>query len=300
MRSLRSISALALLASLALIACKKSPELLPDSVATVGTRQIKLDDFKRYLQRNAGTELAQTAPPAASALLDQFLEEVLLSEYSAQKGNEPAAEEVASALRADAGSTVAEKRDDLRRARLINGLAANVSEPTAAQVEEYYRTNPDEFRSGDRVHARQILVRNAAAADEVLAALKRGEPFSELARKHSVAPNAAHGGDVGFVGRGQLPQIFENVIFSLEAGQHSDVVATDGSFHIFTVEELRPAGVVLLPEAEPVIRERLRDDSVREAVRKTLVEARKTIPVVVHHERLTFAYSGAFPKADAE
>lgn len=274
--------------------CRKEPELPPHVVATVGARRIVIDDFSRYLERNAGTELGQTPPPAASALLDQYLEEILLSEYSVAHHGEVPADQVAPAVRNDPGSTVVEKKDDLRRSRLLADITGAAHQPTDAEIDTYYRQNQAEFRAGERVSVRQILVHEQKLAEQIVRELKRGASFVELSTRFSSAPNSRTGGGIGFVGRGQLPRVFEDEIFKLEPGQVSGAVKTNDSFHIFTVEERRPAGVLTREEAAPLIRERLADEAVRRELARTLDLARKEIRIAVYAARLPFPYTGAF------
>ncbi|HMC21662.1 MAG TPA: hypothetical protein VKL19_07435, partial [Thermoanaerobaculia bacterium] len=94
---------------LGVAACHRKPSIPADVVSRVGERMITLADFKRYLERNTGTELAQMGPEVASAMLDQYVEEVILAEWAAAHGVEIPAEQIASAVRNDAGSTVIEK-----------------------------------------------------------------------------------------------------------------------------------------------------------------------------------------------
>ena len=90
---------LVILALCLAIACNRKPSIPADVVARVGDRMITLADFKRYLERNAGTDLAQLGPEVASAILDQYMEEIILSEYAAAHGVEIPAEQIASAVR---------------------------------------------------------------------------------------------------------------------------------------------------------------------------------------------------------
>src|SRR2546430_7789421 len=108
------------------MACHRKPSIPADVVARVGDRMISLGDFKRYLERNTGTDLAQMGPEVASAMLDQYVEEVILSEYAAGHGVEISAEKIAAAVRNDAGSTVIEKRDEMRRQKLMSDLSADI------------------------------------------------------------------------------------------------------------------------------------------------------------------------------
>jgi parvulin-like peptidyl-prolyl isomerase len=261
---------------------------------------ITLADFKRYLERNAGTDLAQLGPEVASAMLDQYVEEIILAEYAAGHSIEIPAEQIASAVRNDAGSTVIEKRDDMRRQKLISEVAADVPTPSDIAVRAYYDQHASEFRSGEGVHVRQILVHDESMADDIEQKLKRGASFEDLSSQYSLAPNAKKGGEIGFVGRGELPKMFEDEIFALKPGSVSGVIRTDSSFHIFKVDERRPPGIVGLQTAAPVIRERLKEEEVRNRIAEVVGKARKEMPIAILTKRLPFRYSGTLPKSENE
>ena len=141
-------------AVLLVAACHRKPSVPPDVIARVGERLVTLADFKRYLDRNTGTDLAQMGPEVASAMTDQYLEEVILSEYAATHGVEIPAEKIASSVRTDAGATVIEKRDEMRRQKLIGDLSENVAMPADADIRAYYEQHPAEFKSGEELHVK--------------------------------------------------------------------------------------------------------------------------------------------------
>jgi parvulin-like peptidyl-prolyl isomerase len=282
------------------MACHRKPSIPADVVARVGDRMITLADFKRYLERNTGTDLAQLGPEVASAILDQYMEEIILSEYAAAHGVEIPAEQIASAVRNDAGATVIEKRDDMRRQKLIAELAADIPVPTDLAVRAYYDQHTSEFRSGEEVHVRQILVHDETLADQIEEKLKKGASFDELSSQFSLAPNAKKGGEIGFVGRGELPKMFEDEIFALKPGTVSGVIQTESSFHIFRVDERRAPGIVDVQTASPIIRERLKEEEVRSRIADVVGKARKETQVAVLTKRLPFRYSGALPKSENE
>lgn len=290
---------LVLLCLLAL-ACHRKPSLPADVIARVGDRMITLGDFKKYLERNSGTDLAQLGGEVASALLDQYMEEIVLSEYAASHGVEIPAEKIASAVRNDAGSTVIEKRDDMRRQRLITDLSAEAPVPSDADVRAYYDQHGSEFRTGEQVHVRQILVHDEDLANQIEDQIKHGVPFEKLSADHSLAPNAKKGGEIGFVSRGELPKMFEDEIFALKPGTVSNVMRTDSSFHIFKVDERRPPGVVDFQAATPVIRERLKEEEVRQRIAELVGKARNDMQIAILTKRLPFKYSGTLPKSENE
>lgn len=69
-------------------------------------------------------------------------------------------------------------------------------------------------------------------ANEVLAKVKKGEDFAELAKKYSEDTTASKGGDLGFVKKGQLVPQFEDALWKLQPGQTSDLVQTVYGYHI--------------------------------------------------------------------
>jgi parvulin-like peptidyl-prolyl isomerase len=291
---------LLLVALLAVLDCNRKPSIPPDVVARVGERMITLADFKKYLERNSGTDLSQLGPEVASALMDQYIEEIILSEYAAGHGVEIAADRIAAAVRKDAGATVIDKRDDMRRQRLILDLTAEVPAPSDAEVQAYYDQHAVEFRTAERVRVRQILVHEEALANEIVSKLRKGGMFEELSGQYSLAPNAKKGGEIGFVSRGDLPKMFEDEIFALKPGTVSNPIRTDASFHIFKVDEVRPPGVVDLVTATPVIRDRLKEDAVRQRVAELVSKARKDMQIAILTKRLPFRYTGTLPKSENE
>ncbi len=290
-----SIAFLTLLAS-----CKRKPAVPPDVIARVNERMLTLGDFKRYLDLNAGTDLSQLTPEVASALLDQYVEEIILSEYAAAHGVEVATEKIAEAVRTEAGATVIEKRDEMRREKLIASLTAEIPTPSEAEVRAYYQQHPGEFRSGEEVRVRQILVADEALAREIREKLQKGAAFEDLSAQYSRAPNAKRGGEIGFVSRGEVPKMFEEEIFRLKPGEISEVIRTDSSFHIFKVEERRPAGTLDVQGASPLIISRLREEALRERLAQLVASSRREMTIAVLTRRLPFRYSGGLPMAEDE
>ncbi len=294
-------SRLLLLSLLILAACGKNESALPPDVITqVGSRTITLDEFKRYLDRNAGTDLAQLVPEAASALLDQLVQEVLLSEFATKRGIEVSADQVATAVREEPGSTAAEKRDQLRRDALIAEISSNVPPPSPDAVRAYYEQYIREFRFDERARVNQILVDNEAKAREVQEKLRTGTPFRDLSAQYSRAPNAAAGGEIGWITKHELPRVFEEAIFSVTPPHVTDVIRTDTGFYIFQVTAREPARTLSFAEAEPVIRQRLIEDGARKQLSNLLISARQNVEVTILPRRLPFAYSGNFPASAAE
>ena len=100
------------------------------------------------------------------------------------------------------------------------------------------------------VRARHILVPTEDEAKAVLAEIKKGTDFAELAKQKSKDPGAAaEGGDLGYFSKDQMVPEFADVAFKLEKGQVSDPVKTQFGWHIIKVEDKRTKPV---PEFDKV------------------------------------------------
>lgn len=149
---------------------------------------------------------------------------------------------------------VPENRDfDVVRVSMDSAMDA--SPVSMAEITAFYEANMDQWRLDEQMHLRHILLstegknseeRTAlrAKADNLLAQLKAGADFAKLARENSDdQSNAQDGGDLGWIFRGQTEPAFEQVAFSLKAGELGDVVETSYGFHVIKAEGHEPAKV---------------------------------------------------------
>jgi peptidyl-prolyl cis-trans isomerase C len=140
-----------------------------------------------------------------------------------------------------------------------------------AAARAWYDAHPEVMQRPEAVHIRQIVVQVPQGAssgtraqarekvEDLLKALRSGEDFATLARQHSDGPEAAKGGDSGYVwaGGGALPPV-ELAALALRPGETSDVIETRRGFHIVQAIERRPAGTIPFEEARSGIVARLR------------------------------------------
>lgn len=104
---------------------------------------------------------------------------------------------------------------------LLDELAGQVS---AAQVKDYYRRHREEFLRIEKVRARHIRLPDEASAMKVAAALAGGADFATMARRHSIAPDAAAGGNLGWVRHEGTPDWLAQLVFAQAEGQVSPPV----------------------------------------------------------------------------
>ena len=84
----------------------------------------------------------------------------------------------------------------------------------------------------NKIRCAHILVKNEAAAQEILGKIKAGESFAKLAEQYSLDGSRKHGGDLGLFGRGEMVKPFEDAAFKLNKGDVSGIIKTEFGYHI--------------------------------------------------------------------
>ncbi len=104
-----------------------------------------------------------------------------------------------------------------------------------SDIQRYYNDNIQQYQTPERVRASHILLntggKDEAAVrkqgEELLAKIKAGADFGELAKKYSEDPGSKDkGGDLDYFTRGRMVPEFEMAAFTLAPGQVSDLVKT--------------------------------------------------------------------------
>lgn len=148
-------------------------------------------------------------------------------------------------------------------------------------VSACYQQQKKNFNRPQQVRARQITLANEAEGQKVLGQLRQGLDFAEAARRFSISPDAEQGGDLGFFGRGQMPDAFDAVVFELPIGRISELVKSEYGYHLFLVEERRSAQRLTLEQVQDEITARLRADKEEEAYRNWLQNLRSQATIEV-------------------
>ncbi|MDO4531670.1 MAG: peptidylprolyl isomerase [Bacillota bacterium] len=113
------------------------------------------------------------------------------------------------------------------------------------EMQAFYKENPDHFTEGESVQAKHILVDTEEKAQEIFAAIEKGEiSFEDAAKAHSSCPSNAQGGDLGEFGRGQMVPEFDQAAFEAEIGKVIGPVKTQFGYHLIRVESKKEASVM--------------------------------------------------------
>jgi len=88
-----------------------------------------------------------------------------------------------------------------------------------------YKGTPVTEATRSQAEARQL-------AEQLLAKVKAGENFAELAATYSDCPSSEAGGDLGPFPKGRMVPPFDQAAFALKPGQISGIVETQFGYHI--------------------------------------------------------------------
>ncbi len=131
---------------------------------------------------------------------------------------------------------------------------------TREEVERWHREHISDYAAGEQASARHILIEAENATPQtlesarqralaVLARLRAGERFADLARQYSDdVATRENGGDLGTFGRGVMLDAFDRKVFSMRPGEVSEPVKTEVGWHIIECLDRLPA------DAEPLAR----------------------------------------------
>ena len=146
-----------------------------------------------------------------------------------------------------------------------------------ALVADYVKKNPvsdadmkaeyDKFKSqaGDKeYHARHILVEKEEDAKAIIAKLKGGAKFEDLAKQSKDPGSAANGGDLDWAPPTAFVKPFSDAMIALRKGQVTETpVQTQFGYHVIKLEDSRPAKVPTFEEVKPQIAESLQQQKLQ-------------------------------------
>jgi peptidyl-prolyl cis-trans isomerase C len=143
-----------------------------------------------------------------------------------------------------------------RQTILIRELFAEFQK-TSAVTDADVQAEYDKFvaaNGGKEYRARHILVETQAQADAILASLKKGGKFEDIAKKQSKDPGSgANGGDLDWAAPGNYVKEFSDAMVALNKGQVSAPVQSQFGFHIIRLDDVREAQLPKLEDVKPQI-----------------------------------------------
>ncbi|MDM0047190.1 peptidylprolyl isomerase [Variovorax dokdonensis] len=154
-----------------------------------------------------------------------------------------------------------------RQAILIRQLFADYSKAnpvTDAQIQAEY----DKFAAangGKEYKVRHILVETEDQAKKVIADLKKGGKFEDIAKKQSKDPgSAANGGDLDWATPSSFVPEFSEAMVKLDKGQMTQApIKSQFGWHIIRVDDVRQAKLPTMAELKPQIAQQLQQQQLQ-------------------------------------
>ena len=146
---------------------------------------------------------------------------------------------------------------------------------TEAEIQKEYDRAKNQH--GDKEYrARHILVETEDQAKTIIAELKKGGKFDDLATKNSKDTGSAQrGGDLDWNVPGTFDKQFSDAMVKLEKGKYTDTpVRTRFGFHIIQLDDVRPAKFATLAEVKPRIQQMLVQNKIEELIKGLRAKAK--------------------------
>ena len=214
-------------------------------------------------------QLERSGRPVTDDMLAQLKDEIVAREIFMQEAKKRGL---------DASDEYKNQLELARQTILIRELFADHQKKnpvTDADIQAEY----DKFvkeNGGKEYHARHILVETEDQANALIAEIKKGGKFEELAKKHSKDPGSgANGGDLDWANAGSFVPEFSNAMVKLGKGEMADApVKSQFGWHIIRVDDVREAQLPKLEEVKPQISQQLQQQKMAKFQEELRAKAR--------------------------
>lgn len=235
---------LAKLAAVALLPIASAA--LAQNAAVVNNKPIpkqKVDDFVAALAAQGRPD----TPELRAAVREELIARELFVQEAEKKG-------------LTRNADVQRQLDNVRQDILIRALIRDHLKANPIKDDEI-KAEYDKIRAqaGDKeYHARHILVEKEDEAKDIIAQLKKGAKFEELAKKSKDTGSAQSGGDLDWNTPQTFVKEFSDVMVKLEKGKFTETpVKTQFGYHVIRLDDVREAKAPPLEQVRPQIQQEL-------------------------------------------
>jgi parvulin-like peptidyl-prolyl isomerase len=232
------------------------PTAVPQGpAAIVNGQEISLADYMREVEKrkaglvqrgvNLNTPEGQAQlEQEKQLLLDNMIDDMLVMQDAAKQGVAVSDAELDAELQKNVSALGGQAKfeEQLRLAGQTLDEARNTLRLQLLYLKMRDRVVGN-LQTVEQVHARHILVDSAATAQALLAQIQAGADFAQIAQQSSQDTfTKSKGGDLDWFARGTLPaKEVEDVAFTLQPGEISNVVQSAFGYHLVQVLERDPA-----------------------------------------------------------
>ncbi len=224
-------------------------------VANVNGRDIprlRSDLLVRQRPSNAGPD----SPQLRSMIRDELISRELVVQEAEQKGLLQRPEVV--------------EQIELARQQVILGAYMQDFVKANPITEDQVRVEYERMRkevSGNEYKSAHILVKTEADAKDLVAKIRKGAKFADLARLASEDPGSKDsGGDLGWNVPTTFVKPFADAMVKLKKGEISEPVQTQFGYHVIRLDDQRPVKAPPLEQLKPQIEQRLQQAKVQKLI----------------------------------
>ncbi|HIJ79417.1 MAG: SurA N-terminal domain-containing protein [Desulfobulbaceae bacterium] len=264
--------------------------------------------FLRIMQQAPPEQVEMTLLKAREEILSGLIDKMIIEQHAAKlgisisdqeldqavanliAGNRMTPEQFRQQLTA-MGTSEAEYRGVIRhqilQQKLVDYEIRSRVVVTDEKIKEYYDKNYAQKQQHDAYHILQIGLTwesdSPAAkeqayrkAEEIRKQAISGQDFRELARRYSILPSAADGGDIGVFKENEMASYMKMTIPNMEPGQISDIIETPAGYQFYKLLS-NQGNIALLSSYEQVkdeIKDKLRNETMNSQFQKWVLEIR--------------------------
>ena len=217
------------------------------NVATVNGKPIPAAKVDQVVKQVVAQGKATDSPQLREAIKKDLIgREVLIQEADKQGvGTRP---DVKNAI------------DNARQSIIINAMLADYIKKNPVKDADI-KAEYDKYKAqvGEKeYHARHILVGTEDEAKQIIAKLKGGAKFEDLAKQSKDPGSAQNGGDLDWASPASFVPEFSKAMTSLQKGAITETpVKTQFGYHVIKLEDVRPAKIPPLEEVKQQVAESL-------------------------------------------
>jgi peptidyl-prolyl cis-trans isomerase C len=197
-------------------------------------------------------QLAKSGRPVGEEMQGQLKDEVIAREVFMQEAQKRGL---------DGTDDFKTQMELARQTLLIRELFADYQKKNPVSDAEI-KAEYDKFvasNGGKEYHARHILVEKEDEAKAIIASLKKGGKFEEIAKKQSKDPGSgANGGDLDWANASSYVPEFSQALTKLKKGETTTTpVKSQFGWHVIRLDDVRDAQLPKLDDVKPQIAQQL-------------------------------------------
>ncbi|MFK8137373.1 MAG: peptidylprolyl isomerase [Bdellovibrionales bacterium] len=291
--------------------CNEKQPIEEIAIVKIGSNQLLAKDFaKKLTEKLKNHDLLSARDPAIvkqakDSILQEYLHQYIISSWAKEIGLAVSKDELQSEfakIRANYPDDISfrkafaeegVKMEDwlkklkvkLLERKVLEKIVEDLEKPKLEEAKKFYTNNKSKYHKKQAVKIRQIVTENLVEANRIRKFLRRGKNFEELAKKYSISPDAANGGNIGWVQKGTM-DVFDKVM-ELRTGSTSRVLESSYGHHIIQVIGKNSARHTPFKTVKDQIIKELFEDRKQAAYTSWIDKQAKSLRVFVNDEALS-------------